>query len=301
MQETLFGIDLGGTKVECAVLPADHLTQPLSRCRRPTESPSGYEHILDQIVGVVEEAIQQSGASRPERVGLGTPGITDPDTGLMRGSNTQCLNGRPLVADLASRLGIEVVTANDANCFALAEATLGCAAGYPTVFGVILGTGVGGGIVMNGQVIGGRHDIAGEWGQIVIDPSQPPSPHGAHGTVEALIAGPALEAFYMSKTGQALALKEIATRAERAADPAAVETIERLIHYFAESIAVVINVLDPHAIVLGGGVGNIEALYGPATHERIVNKIFNDEFRAALLKPALGDSAGVFGAAMLLQ
>jgi predicted NBD/HSP70 family sugar kinase len=193
-----------------------------------------------------------------------------------------------------------MVMANDANCFALAEATLGSARGFPTVFGVILGTGVGGGIVANGQVLNGCHGIAGEWGQMVLDPNGPLSNYGTRGTVEAFIAGPALERFYAEQSGQTRNLKEIVARAQAGDDPHAQATIDRLTDTFAQAIGLIIDVLDPHAIVLGGGVGNIDALYTDETRKKITAAIFNPTFEAALLKPTLGDSAGVFGAAMLV-
>jgi predicted NBD/HSP70 family sugar kinase len=231
---------------------------------------------------------------------MGTPGVIDPKIGRLKNSNTQQLNGRPLEHDLETDLGVKFLLANDANCFALAEATLGAARGFPTVFGVILGTGVGGGVVVNGQVLPGCHGIAGEWGQIVLDPDGPLSNYGTRGTVEAFISGPALERFYAERSGNPRKLREIATRAEAGSDPDARLTIERLTDYFAKALGLIIDVLDPHAIVLGGGVGNIDALYGEETRRKITASIFNPTFEAALLKPALGDSAGVFGAAMLL-
>ena len=215
----------------------------------------------------------------------------------MRGSNTQCLNGKPIKSDLEALLQSRVLVANDANCFAIAESTLGAAAGYPTVFGIIMGTGCGGGYFAHGRILSGCHGIGGEWGQIVVEPGGERSPHGTIGTVEAYIAGPALEKFYMERAGAKKLLKEIAE--QEMSDPFARETIERLQHYFARSLAAVIDTFDPHAIVIGGGVGNIEALYSEKTREMIRERIFAPSFEAALLKPALGDSAGVFGAAML--
>jgi predicted NBD/HSP70 family sugar kinase len=200
--------------------------------------------------------------------------------------------------DLEADLGLAVVTANDANCFALAEATLGCAKGFPTVFGVILGTGVGGGIVVDGRVLNGCHGIAGEWGQLILDPEGPVSNYGTRGTVEAFISGPALEKFYAEQSGQKRKLKDIVARVE--SDGHAMATVERLTARFAQAISSIIDVLDPHAIVLGGGVGNIDALYTEETRKKITAAIFNPRFEAALLKPTLGDSAGVFGAAMLV-
>jgi predicted NBD/HSP70 family sugar kinase len=197
-------------------------------------------------------------------------------------------------------LGVKFETANDANCFALAEAALGAARGFPTVFGVILGSGVGGGIVVNGQVLNGCHGIAGEWGQIVVDPNGPLSNYGTRGTVEAIISGPALERFYAERSGEKRKLAEIVVLAEEHKDSHAQATIDRLTDIFAKSIGIIIDVLDPHAIVLGGGVGNTPALYTEETRGKITAAICNPTFEAALLKPTLGDSAGVFGAAMLV-
>jgi predicted NBD/HSP70 family sugar kinase len=296
--EHLWGIDLGGTKIEGAILDPAALDRPVCRLRVPSESDQGYAHIRAQVVKLVKMLSAESGLPLPGRIGMGTPGAIDPHTGKLKNSNTQCLNHQQLQHDLETDLGVKMVMANDANCFALAESTLGAARGYPTVFGVILGTGVGGGIVVNGQVLNGCHGIAGEWGQIVLDPNGPVSNYGTRGTVEAFIAGPALERFYAGQSGQARKLKEIVARVSE--DSHARATIDRLTDTFAKAIAPIIDVLDPHAIVLGGGVGNIEALYTPQTREKITAAIFNPSFEAALLKPSLGDSAGVFGAAMLV-
>jgi len=295
----LWGIDLGGTKIEGVILNPEALDRPVCRLRISTESEQGYDHIRAQIGKLLKMICAESGLPLPERIGMGTPGVIDPKTGRLKNSNTQCLNTQRLRDDLEGDLGVSLVMANDANCFALAEATLGAARGFPTVFGVILGTGVGGGIVVNGQVLNGCHGIAGEWGQIVLDPDGPLSNYGTRGTVEALISGPALERFYAEQSGQTRRLKEIVERAGTQGDPHAVATLERLTDYFARAIGLIIDMLDPHAIVLGGGVGNIEVLYGEETRKKITAAIFNPTFEAALLRPALGDSAGVFGAAML--
>ncbi len=296
----LWGIDLGGTKIEGVVLDSDPAGKPLCRRRIPTEADKGYDHILGQIASLCRQVSQETGLPVPERIGMGTPGIIDPQTGKLKNSNTQCFNGRQLKVDLETIHGLHFVTANDANCFALAEAKHGAARGYPTVFGVILGTGVGGGIVVDGKVLEGRHGIAGEWGQLVLDPNGPVSKYGTLGTLEALVAGPALELYYAECSGQRRPLKEIAERAAAGSDPHAVATIGRLTDKLAQALGIVINVLDPHAIVLGGGVGNIDALYTKKMREKITASIFNSHFEGALLKPTLGDSAGVFGAAMLV-
>ncbi|MEO6846007.1 MAG: ROK family protein [Chthoniobacterales bacterium] len=297
----LFGIDLGGTKIEGAVMDSENLTQPIFRTRLQTDAQNGYTFILSQIEKLCQEMTKGSGHPMPKRIGIGTPGIIDPKTGGLKNSNTQCLNGRPLNEDLKARVGVEFITANDANCFALAEAMMGSAKGYPTVFGVILGTGVGGGLVVNGQVLNGCHGIAGEWGQLILDPAGPVSNYGTRGTIEAHICGPALERFYAEATGNTCTLKEIYALHLDGHDPAATGTIHRLTDLFAKAIGTVIDVFDPHAIVLGGGVGNIPELYSDETREKIRAHIFNPTFDAAVLKPSLGDSAGVFGAAMLAR
>jgi len=295
----IWGIDLGGTKIEGAILDPATPDRPLCRVRVPTESEKGYGHIRSQIARLVKTLSEESNLPLPKKIGMGTPGVIDPPTGKLKNSNTQCLNGQSLKKDVETDLGFEVVTANDANCFALAEATLGCARGYETVFGVILGTGVGGGIVVNGHVLNGCHGIAGEWGQLILDPNGPVSNYGTRGTVEAFIAGPGLERFYAEQSGEKRKLKEIVGRVAEG-DPHARATIDRLTTTFAKAISIIIDVLDPHAIVLGGGVGNIDALYTEDTRRKITAEIFNPRFDAALLKPTLGDSAGVFGAAMLV-
>jgi len=295
----LFGIDLGGTKIEGAVMDPQHPGEALVRLRLPTEARKGYDHILSQIREVCCQLAHRSALPFPKKIGIGTPGILDPQTQTLKNSNTQCLNGKALQSDLESLLQTECMLANDANCFALAEATLGAASGYETVFGVIMGTGVGGGIIVHKRILTGRHGIAGEWGQLILDPEGDLSGYGTRGTIETILSGPALEKFYARQSGTHRSLKEICQRAHQD-DPHARATIDRLTDSFARAIAIIIDVLDPHAIVLGGGVGNIDALYSEETRKKIQSHIFNPTFEAALLKPKLGDSAGVFGAAMLL-
>jgi predicted NBD/HSP70 family sugar kinase len=294
----LWGIDLGGTKIEGVILDPTRPGEAIHRLRLPTEAAQGYAHIVAQIERVVAQLEAASGTRRPARIGVGTPGATEPSTGLLKNSNTTCLNGRPLGADLTRALGVEAVLANDANCCALAEAMLGAGRGRRVVMGLILGTGVGGGIVVDGRVLEGRHGIAGEWGHNPIGGETTSCYCGRRGCVETVISGPALERHYRTQGGEDLRLPEIVRRA-RAGEALAKVTVERLRARFGESIAAVINVLDPDAIVIGGGVGNLDELYEPATREAIRRHLFNPELRTELLRPALGDSAGVFGAAML--
>jgi predicted NBD/HSP70 family sugar kinase len=225
----LWGIDLGGTKIEGVVLDPSAPDKPISRLRVHTESEKGYEHICGQIALVCKMMAEKTGLPLPERIGMGTPGV-----------------------------------------------------------------------LVNGQVLPGCHGIAGEWGQLILDPNGTVSNYGTRGTVESIIAGPSLERFYAEQSGERRPLKEITERAKLGTDQHAVQTMSRLTDYFAQAIGTIIDVLDPHAIVLGGGVGNIDVLYTEEMRKKITAVIFNPTFEAALLKPSLGDSAGVFGAAMLV-
>lgn len=294
----LWGIDLGGTKIEAAIIDLTRPDIALYRRRVPTEAEKGYGHILAQIKKLVEELEALSGMRRAKKIGFGTPGVTDSVTGKLKNSNTQCLNGHTLREDLSVALNVQTVLANDANCFALAEAKLGAARGKKVVMGLILGTGVGGGVVVNGQLIEGLHGITGEWGHNTLRGEEAPCYCGKKGCNETVFSGPALEHFYQKKTGEHLSLSKIVQRAE-AGEAAAQETLKRLQEKFAEAIAVPINILDPDAIVIGGGVDNIELLYKEETRQKILPYVFNNELKTPFLKPTLGDSAGVFGAAML--
>jgi len=305
--EAIWGIDLGGTKIEGVVLPADwqrnlQQLQPLARLRIDTEADKGYMHILHQIQKLLQMLEQETGL-KPARLGIGTPGTRDPVTGLMKNSNTVCLNGQPLKKDLEALLRIPVIMANDANCFALAESRLGRVAleqlQPEVVFGVIMGTGVGGGLVVRNQLIQGAQGIAGEWGHNFLDASGGPCYCGKTGCVETVISGPALERYYASLTGQHIKLKTIVQRFQEG-DAAARQTIERLLENFGKAISVVINIVDPDVVVLGGGLANIDLLYSEGL-QRIRKYVFNNRLDTRIYPPALGDSAGVFGAAMLVS
>jgi fructokinase len=293
-----WGIDLGGTKIEGAIVDPMQCDRALWRLRVPTESERGYEHIVCQIRTLVERLESTSGLSRPPVIGFATPGAIEPATGVMKNCNTVCLNGRPLRDDLADSLRVDVRLANDANCFTLAEALLGAGRGRRVVVGLILGTGVGGGIVVDGRVLEGLHGIAGEWGHNPVRDERTPCYCGRDGCVETVISGPALERFYRERTGESARLEDIVGRAGRG-EAAAVATLGRLRDKFGEAIAAVINILDPDAVVVGGGVGNIDALYDDDTRRAVRRHLFNPTLRTEFLKPLLGDSAGVFGAALL--
>lgn len=300
MSGLLWGIDLGGTKIEGAILDAERPDAAVHRLRKETGAQRGYEYVVNQIVAVVRDLEQASGLRRPDVIGIGTPGAVAPASGALKNSNTTCLNNQPLRDDLARLLSCEIRMANDANCFALAEAVLGAARGESVVVGLILGTGVGGGIVVDGRVLNGLHGIAGEWGHNPLVGENHPCYCGRKGCIETVISGPALERFYRENGGEPVRLPEIVQRAS-AGEEAAIATLRRLRDKFGEAIAAVINILDPDAIVIGGGVGNIESLYADETREAIKRFLFNPALSTRILPPRLGDSAGVFGAAMLVK
>ena len=299
--ENLWGIDLGGTKIEGAVLKSRTEPEVLFRDRLPTESHLGYDHILLQIKKVVDK-MEDALGYKPVQIGIGTPGTLDPRHGTMKNSNTACLNNRFVKQDLETSLGVKLSMANDANCFALAEATMGivkdCYPDAKVVFGVILGTGVGGGVVVNGKVLNGLHGIGGEWGHNFLDVSGGPCYCGKSGCVERVLCGPALETFYQSLSGNRKKLHEIYGLYKSGIDQSAIQTIERLTSFFGMAISAVVNILDPDVIVIGGGVGNIDLIYSDGV-ESLKKFIFNNRLDTPILKPKLGDSAGVFGAAFL--
>jgi fructokinase len=302
-QQNLWGIDLGGTKIEGVILASAQDPTVLFRHRVPTEASQGYEHILGQFATLVQHMAAAAGY-RAQKVGIGTPGTTIPKTGLMKNCNATVLNGRPLKADLEKLLGLQVTMANDANCFALAETRLGVVKEqFPearVVFGIILGTGVGGGLVVNGQVIEGFHGIAGEWGHNYLNQADGHLCYcGKIGCNESILAGPSLERYYAEQSGEPRPLKEIVARAEAGHDAAATQTLQRLTDNFGLALSAVINLLDPDVIVIGGGVGNIDQLY-EAGVASVGQHVFDHQFEAPVVKPSLGDSAGVFGAAYLV-
>lgn len=292
------GIDLGGTKIEIIALAESG--EVLLRRRRP--SPRGsYDLTLGAIRDLVLEAETELGARGT--VGFGTPGAISPATGLLKNSNSTWLNGRPLDRDLAQLLERPIALANDADCLALSEATDGAAAGAASVFAVILGTGVGGGLAIHGRVLAGPNAIAGEWGHNPLPwpaPSELPGPPcycGLAGCIETWLSGPGLARDYRTATGIARDGPAIVAAAA-AGDAAAEAALCRYEDRLARGLATVINILDPATIVLGGGVSNLERLYAsvPAIWQRYV---FSDTVRTRLLPPVHGDSSGVRGAAWL--
>jgi fructokinase len=293
MKMNIWGIDLGGTKIECAVLDENH--EVVIRKRIPTEAHKGYQHILGQIQKLVDQVSMELG-EQPNCIGFATPGVLAPDTRAMKNCNTVCMNGQPMDKDLEKLLGVKVKIANDANCFALAEALMGAGKEFPgaeVVFGVIMGTGVGGGLVVHQKIINGLQNLGGEWGHNILEEGGAPCYCGKSGCVEQVISGPALERYYFQRSGKALPLKEIVDRYEEGKDVHAAATVERLIENYGCAIATLINVIDPQLIIIGGGVGNTDLLYTEG-YERIKKYVFNDgKLNTPIRKPLLGDSAGV--------
>lgn len=302
MDNYKWGIDLGGTKIEGVILDSTNDYKVIERLRVPTEQEFGYQHILNQIKLLIDLLKDKSGIT-PLRIGMGTPGALDSKTGVLKNCNTQCLIGQTLKKDIEELLGLPFEITNDANCFAMAETVLGAVTELEekpqVVFGVIMGTGVGGGVVVNGKIINGLHGIGGEWGHNVLDPNGRLCYCGKKGCVETVFAGPALQLFYEQKSGVKKNLKEIYTNYLKGNDPFAKETIDHLVKNFGEAISVIINIIDPDVIVLGGGVNNIKEVAMHAK-EAATPYVFNNEVRTQFLLPKLGDSAGVFGAALLV-
>lgn len=300
-QDILWGMDLGGTKIEGVALDKKNQNRIIARKRVPTEAHLGYWHIINQIQLLIDQMATEIGLS-PTALGIGTPGTLDPQTQTMKNSNTTCLNGEAFQADLEKTLEIPVRMANDANCFALAETKMGAIADQipdaQVVFGVIMGTGVGGGLVVNGQLIQGKQGIAGEWGHNFLDESGGLCYCGKIGCVETIISGPASERYYEQLTGNKVSLKDLISRHKNQEDKHATTTIQRLLHFFGKGISQLINTIDPDAIVLGGGVGNIDLLYTEGVEE-LKKHVFNPRLDTKIIAPKLGDSAGVFGAAYL--
>ena len=295
------GIDLGGTKIEAIVL--DEAGTIAFRERRTT--PKGdYDGTIEAIADLVAAADRFVG--RPCTVGIGMPGAVSPATGLVKNANSTWLNGRRLGPDLEARLRRAVRLANDANCFALSEASDGAAAGRPVVFGVIIGTGCGGGVVINGRVLTGPNAIAGEWGHNPLpwpedgERPGPPCYCGKRGCLETFISGTGLAADYAaSQIGSPIHV-DAATVVARAAggDAVARAALDRYTHRLARGLAAIINVLDPDAIVLGGGMSNASELY-LTVPTLLPAFVFSDRVDTALLPPKHGDSSGVRGAAWL--
>ena len=297
-EQIRIGIDLGGTKIEAVALDRGGTIRHRQRVPTPAGDYPGTIRVIRDLVEGLERELGQSGT-----VGVGMPGAISPATGLVKNANSTCLIGHAFDQDLTAALGRPVRLANDADCFALSEAIDGAAAGAPTVFGAILGTGVGGGVVVRGRLLAGPNAIAGEWGHSPLpwprDDERPGARCycGKHGCIETFVSGTGLARDHAAVTGETSSAVEIAERAE-AGDARADATLRRYEDRLARALATVINLIDPHVVVLGGGVGQISRLYRtvPALWGAYV---FSDTVATRLVPPRYGDSSGVRGAAWL--
>ena len=298
--QTMIGIDLGGTKIEIALV--DAMQGVIYKDRVPTPQHS-YNAILDAISALVDKTVSQQKIERPKAIGIGIPGCLDPATQLVRGSNTVVMNGKPLQVDLQQRLGLQIHLQNDANCLAVSEAVDGAAKGCSVVFAVIIGTGCGGGIAIDGKSWTGKNAIAGEWGH---NPLPWPSADeiqvapcwcGQVGCQETWISGTAFALDHARHTGERIKAEQIIAKM-RAGDLAAQESFGRYVNRLARALASVMNVLDPDAIVLGGGMSNVDEIYQALPNE-IIRYTFTKPIATPVLKAMHGDSSGVRGAAWL--
>lgn len=289
------GIDLGGTKIAGIVM--DEKDRTLFRRRLPTPHRGGYEEVLTSLIRLTEEL--ERAAGMPCEIGLGLPGSVSRRSGTLKNCNVRCLNGQPIKKDLEVLLKREIRLANDANCFTRSEAKDGAAQDAQTVFGVILGTGVGGGIAVNGAVLDGANDIAGEWGHMPLLPDGRACYCGRRGCVETALSGAGLLGHYRDAGGSdakdAMGVAHLARNKTCAKARVALEKYHVL---FAQALASVINLLDPHVIVLGGGLSNIASLYSVGT-QLLAGQIFNDAQETKIVPNFHGDASGVRGAAML--
>jgi len=294
------GIDLGGTKTEAIVLDDSEkvlFSKRIATPRIPTDPGAEYGGIVNTVVDLIDEVLDSISNGAGCTIGLGIPGSVEPGTGLVQNANTTCLIGRPFQHDLENRLGRAVAVENDANCFTLAEALQGAGKGSGVVFGVIMGTGCGGGISIQGHLHRGRHLIAGEWGHFSVDPRGAECYCGNTGCVETKISGGGVEQNYYRTYGRRLTMQEI-TRGYRQGDTSCRKVFEQFIDDFGRCLGGLISTLDPDAVVLGGGLSNIEELYTLGA-EAVHGFAFHNRIKTPILKHFLGDAAGVYGAAWI--
>ncbi len=285
------GVDLGGTKIEGILIDENY--EAIKRKRIPTNQENGYDSILQSVKDLIHDLSHES--NEKPSIGICTPGALSIDSDLIKNSNTQCLIGHDLKNDLQNILKQNVSIENDANCFALAEATLGAGKNSNLVFGVIMGTGVGGGIIIDGKIHHGRTNIAGEWGHHSLHNEGNSCYCGHNGCVETYISGPALEKNWFELSNMNQSLPEIIQNTN---NPNFQTWKKTFLDNFGLALANVIDILDPDVIVLGGGVSNIDFLYQEGKNA-VYEKVFSDFIDTPIRKNELGDSAGVFGACLL--
>lgn len=288
------GIDLGGTKIEGILLSNDN--KIIERKRILTRQEKGYEFIIDRVVQLINN--MKSISEKECQIGICTPGALDMKTGILKNSNTICLIGKPIKEDLEKKLNCSIAIDNDANCFAMAEALLGSGKNYDIIFGVIMGTGVGGGLVLNREIHHGRLFIAGEWGHQILYPNGRECYCTKKGCVETYLSGPALEKEWKKNSNESLPLEKIIELYDTQPNNHYVKWKNEFLSNFAIALSNVINIIDPDVVVLGGGLSNIDFLYNEGI-SLIHSNIFSNKKDTPILPNALGDSAGVFGAALL--
>ena len=288
------GIDLGGTKIEGVLLSSDN--KIIERKRIHTKQEEGYESIIHRIVKLIKNI--KSISIKDCQIGICTPGALDIETGILKNSNTVCLIGKPIKEDLESELKCSIAIDNDANCFAMAEALLGSGKNYEIVFGVIMGTGVGGGLVLNRKIHHGRLFIAGEWGHQVLYPNGRNCYCNKKGCVETYLSGPSLEKEWEKNSNEFLPLKKIIELYDNRPNDNYTKWKNKFLSNFGIALSNVINIIDPDVVVLGGGLSNINFLYSEGILS-VQKNIFSNKTDTPIVSNKLGDSAGVFGAALL--
>ncbi len=295
MDRYKIGVDLGGTKIEVILFSPDR--SELYRERIPTPSGNNYSN----IVKAVHDQIRKTAAKIPGKsdfsIGIGIPGAVDKETGLILNANTTCLIGKPFQSDLEALCKKTIAMENDANCFTLTEALEGAGKGYGMVFGVILGTGCGGGVCINGKIWNGTNGIAGEWGHFSMDPGGRPCYCGNRGCVETKISGSGIEASFFERFGRHLGMKEI-IEGYRQNDEPCQKIFIQFLEDFGRALGGLISVLDPDVVVIGGGLSNIEEIYTKGV-EQVQKFAFHKKIKTPVLQNRLGDSSGVIGAALL--
>ena len=293
MNKLNIGIDLGGTKIESVVLDSD--SKILFRQRILTESQKGPDHVLNQIQKIYLQALT-SIEGREHNLGIGTPGSISKSTGLLRNSTISCQNGLPLYDLIKKKLNHSFAIENDANCFALAEAHIGAGKNKPLVFGVIMGTGCGGGFVYNGKLRTGPQRLSGEWGHSVINPNGPKCFCGKNGCVSNYISGTGLEEMIYNNLKIKVSAEQFLNQSIYSKNEK--DILHKFYQYYGLSLANIINTIDPDIIILGGGLSNHLDLYTIGL-EMVHKNIFCEEPNTPILKNVLGDSAGVIGAAII--
>lgn len=288
------GIDLGGIKTEGVVLDKD--LKVLFRKRIPTQKDKGYEQLVKDISYLYSEMVDLIDG-KPHTFGLGTSGSISKKTGLIKNSNLSIINSKPLIQDLEKSINRKVAWQNDSNCFVLAEANFGAGKGKKRVFGAIMGSGIGGGMIFDGKLISGLQSLAGEWGHSIISSYGPQCHCGKIGCIETYISGPGVQNKYKEMFQEELSMPEI-VKAYRLGDEKARIVMSEFFLYFGKSVSNLIAILDPEIIILGGGLSNIDELYTIGL-SKVKDFVFNDEFTTPIVRNKCGDSAGVLGAALI--